>query len=100
VLTAFSFLASQKWLGVLLGLLLGGSMHWLRRPFAVLFPVSFTANTVGEMVLHLTSVREHQDSGYRWTRNEITLKVRLIIAENLGVPLDDVRPETTFRELG
>jgi hypothetical protein len=39
-------------------------------------------------------------SGYRWTRNEITFKVRLTLAEALNVPLDAVRPESTLAELG
>jgi hypothetical protein len=51
------------------------------------------------MVLYLTSFREHRGSGYRWTRNEIATKVRLIVAESLGVPLDAVQPETTLEEL-
>jgi len=54
--------------------------------------------TVGELVLYLTHFPDHRQSGYRWTKNEISLKVRLIIAMNLGLPLDEVRPETTFTD--
>jgi hypothetical protein len=55
---------------------------------------------VGELVIAMTCFREHKDSGYRWARNEIELKVRLILAESLGLDLDEVLPECTLRELG
>ena len=55
---------------------------------------------VGELVIYMTRFSEHKESGYRWTRNEIELKVRLIIAECLGIDLDAVRPECTLVELG
>jgi hypothetical protein len=52
------------------------------------------------MVLYLTCFREHKASGYRWTRNEIATKVRLVIAESLGLDLEAVQPEQTLAELG
>jgi hypothetical protein len=82
----------------MLALPLGLAEHWLSRRRAVHFP--FGLRTVGEVVLYLTSFREHKSSGYRWTRNEIATKVRLIFAESLGLPLDAVRPESTLAELG
>ncbi len=57
------------------------------------------AKTVGELVILMTHFADHKESGYRWTRNEIELKVRLIIAESLGLDVDDVRPECSIREL-
>src|SRR5262249_7512827 len=56
--------------------------------------------TVGELVLYSTCFREHRGSGYRWTANEVATKVRLVLAESLGVPLDAVRPENTLAEMG
>jgi hypothetical protein len=72
---------------------------WSRRTAGP--PVQFPPclRTVGELVLYSTCPAEHKESGYRWTRNEIALKVRLVIAESMGLPLEAVRPECTFAEL-
>jgi hypothetical protein len=72
--------------------------YWANRRRAVHFPLGL--GTVGELVISMTNFGEHKASGYRWTRNEIELKVRLIIAESLGLPLDAVKPECTLAELG
>jgi len=70
---------------------------WATRGRAVYFPLCLT--TVGDLALYLTSFREHKDSGYRPTRNEIEFKVRQVVAEALGLGMDEVRPESTFAEL-
>ena len=44
---------------------------------------------MGELVIYATRFSEHKDSGYQWTRNEIAMKVRMIVAESAGMPLDD-----------
>jgi len=99
VKTAVSFaLWLQKWPALLAAFPLGLVAYRVSRRRAVHFPLGL--RTVGEMVLYLTSFREHSSSGYRWTRNEIATKVRLIVAESLGLPLDAVRPEKTLAELG
>lgn len=99
VKTAVSFaLWLGKWPALLLVFPLWLAAYWLTRPQAVHFPPGIT--TVGEMVLYLTSFREHRDSGYRWTHNEVAFKVRLVVAESLNLPLDAVRPECTLAELG
>jgi hypothetical protein len=54
--------------------------------------------TVGDAVLAMTSARECQEAGYRLSRNEIFLKVRLIVASNLGVNASEIKPETNFVE--
>ena len=82
---------------VLAALPLGIATFWASRPWAVHFPNHLT--TVGQMVLVMTPFREHRHSSYRWTRNEIAFKVRLIVAESFGAPFDRVRPESTFEEL-
>jgi hypothetical protein len=51
-------------------------------------------------VLCAVDFSRHKASGYRWTRNEIALKVRLVIAESLDLSLDDVQPEKSLVELG
>jgi hypothetical protein len=62
--------------------------------------LSRDVRNVGELVIYMTDFAAHKDSGYRWTRNEIELKVRLTLVDSLGVDLDEVRPECTLRELG
>jgi hypothetical protein len=54
--------------------------------------------TVGDLTVFCTSFPAHKASGYRWTRGDIALKVRLIIAENLGVPLERITEKTSFIE--
>ena len=67
---------------------------WLNDGRAVHFPHGF--ENVGELVLYLTRCSEHRASGYRWTHNEITFRVRVIVAEQLAYPFRDVRPESSF----
>jgi hypothetical protein len=88
----------QEWSALLSALPLGLAEYGLSRRRAVHFP--FGVRTVGELVLSMTDFTEHKSSGYRWTRNEITFKVRLTLAEALNVPLDAVRPDSTLAELG
>jgi hypothetical protein len=89
----------QNWPALLVVFpLLGLLAYGMSRRQAVHFPLGL--KTVGEMVLYLTCFREHSGSGYRWTRNEISTKVRLLVAECLGRSLDEVRPESTLAELG
>jgi hypothetical protein len=70
----------------------------LSRPWQTRFPACL--RTVGDLTLYVTDYAEHRASGYRWTHDEIAFKVRVVIAESLGVSLDEVRTESTFRELG
>jgi hypothetical protein len=77
---------------------LGFIAREVSRPWAVHFPSGI--RTMGELKLFVTRFEEHRDSGYRWTRNEISFKVRMIVADAFGVPLDEARPETTLAELG
>ena len=53
--------------------------------------------TVGELVIALTRFGDYP--GYRFTRAEISLKVRLIVAEWLGVPVSRVQEESKFIDL-
>jgi hypothetical protein len=76
----------------------GLTYYWLSRPRAVCFPLGL--KTLGELVLCATLVKEHGNSGYRWTHNEISLKVRLVLAETYGGTLEDIQEHTTFAELG
>ena len=91
-------LGLQKWPALLAALPLALLAYFASRRRAVHFPLGL--RTVGELVFYLTSFPEHQGSGYRWTHNEVAFKVRLVVAESLGLTLNAVRPESTFAELG
>jgi hypothetical protein len=58
--------------------------------------VPMLPTTVRELVIFLTRFGDHE--GYRFSRNEIALKVRLLVAAHVGVPLDAVREDTPFTE--
>ncbi|HEY1378194.1 MAG TPA: hypothetical protein VGF55_15450 [Gemmataceae bacterium] len=77
---------------------LGWKLYHVSRPWAVEFPLGL--RTVGELALYLTHFGDHRDSGYRWTHAEVTMKVRMIVAESVGLRLDQVRPESSLIELG
>jgi hypothetical protein len=87
----------RSWFALLVAVPLGLFAFWVSRRRAVHFPLGL--KTVGELVIYMTRFPDHKGSGYRWTRNEIALKVRLIIAESSGVPLEKIQPETTWAEL-
>lgn len=84
--------------GLLAIIPLGFLVYGASRPWAVHFPLGL--QTAGELTLHLTRLGDHRDSGYRPTRNEILIKVRLVLAYALNRPLADVRPESTLQDLG
>jgi hypothetical protein len=91
-------LGLQTWVGLQAVAPLGLLAALATRPWAVEFALGM--RTAGELSLYLTRFGEHRESGYRWTSNEVTTKVRMVIAESLGLPLDRVRPECTWAELG
>jgi hypothetical protein len=89
-------LALQPWLAFLLALplLCGLVVLAVRVRRTRVIPVPLGPRTVGEMVIFLTRFGDHP--GYRFSRNEIALKVRLVVAGSVGVPVDQVREETSF----
>ena len=87
----------QRWSALLAAIPLIVAVYGAHRRRASELPLG--VKNVGELVISMTHFAAHKESGYRWTRNEIELKVRLIIAESLGVDVDAVRPECTFAEL-
>jgi hypothetical protein len=54
--------------------------------------------TIGDAVLRATSGRQCTEADYRFTRNEIFLKVRQIVASSLGVNPSQIRPETNLMD--
>lgn len=74
--------------------LLGGLKSWLQaRRERPRFAFAFHAFTIRDTVIYL-SCRLRRDSAQRWTREQISLKVRLLMAEAAGVPFEMVQPET------
>lgn len=97
--TASAALHMQSWYAVVVAFPLALAVVLrLSRRRAVHFPLGL--KTVGEIVIYATCFADHKASGYRWTRNEIALKVRIITAECLGLPLDAVQLESRFVDLG
>jgi hypothetical protein len=85
------------WPALVLTLPLALVLYWLSRHRAVEFPLCL--KTVGELAVYLTNYRDHRGSASQWTAAEVAAKVRMIIAEEAGLPLDEVRPEMTLEEL-
>ena len=96
--TVSAAVSLRSWAAVLVAFPLALAVYRANRRRAAGLPLGM--KNVGELVIYMTRFSEHKDSGYRWTRSEIELKVRLILAESLGLDLDAVRPECTLRELG
>ncbi len=87
----------QRWSALIAAIPLIIAIYGAHRRQAVELPRGL--KNVGELVLYMTHFADHKESGYRWTRNEIELKVRLIIAGSMGLDVDCVRPECTWSEL-
>ena len=68
---------------------------WLRR--AGMTYLNPPNTTVGDVVIYLTRFGDHK--GYRFSRNEIALKVRFIVAERFGLPASRIREENSFLDL-
>jgi len=66
------------------------------RPFAV--HIGCGPVTLRDAALYLTPYRDHKD--YPWSHAEIAAKVRLIISDSVGIPLEEVQPQTRFTDLG
>jgi hypothetical protein len=52
--------------------------------------------TIRDAVIYLTPYRRNES--HWWSHEEISTKVRLIVAESLGLPLDAVQPESRLIE--
>lgn len=101
VVLSFWLMAAVLWqswqvlLGALPGVIaFGWAACTVTRTRTVSVPLG--PRTVGEWVIYLTRFSDHP--GYRFTRREIALKVRFIVAETLGIPVDRVTEESSFIE--
>jgi hypothetical protein len=54
--------------------------------------------TLADAALGMTSVQECQEAGYRLTRHEIFLKVRVCLVEATDVPYDEVNPDSKLTD--
>jgi hypothetical protein len=71
-------------------------LTWLvTRPWAI--HIRYGPVTVSDAVIYLTPFSDHP--GYQWSHEEISTKIRLIIADALDLPLEKVQPETRLVDL-
>ena len=61
-------------------------------------PLQGSGLTVGDAALAMTTPADCRDAEYLFTHREITRKVCMIVSDSLGVHIDQLRPETNFRE--
>jgi hypothetical protein len=89
--------AGAWWPGAVLVIPVSLAAFAVSRPWAKSVP-PYVA-TVGELAVYGTRYADHAGSGYRWSRGDISLKVRQAIAEMLGRPMNQIRPESKLFEL-
>ncbi len=78
-------------------LLAGASLaYWITSPLARLTPA--TCMTVRDAVLRNTNPETGEDGETQWTRELVSYKVRQIIADTMGHPLDFVTEDKHFTE--
>lgn len=70
----------------------------LTRPLAIYPPD--TCKTVGQAAMCLKNIRAHDGTQIPWTRDEISLRVRMILSEYSGVPLAKIGENSSFDDLG
>ena len=87
----------KTWFALMLLWPIGTLCYWISRPRATHFPIDI--RTAGELAVFLTHFGAHHDAGYRWTAEEISVKVRMIVADWVGLPLDEVRRETVLTDI-
>jgi hypothetical protein len=90
--------ATHPLAGLLSTFPLSALAYGVSRPRAVHVPLGI--HTVGELVMYLTSCRDHRHSGYRWSRGDIAWRVRFLVAEAFGLGLHEVQEHHSFLELG
>lgn len=61
-------------------------------------PESPEDGSIGELTLRLTRFGDHKASGYRFSRNEIAFKVKRIVSEQLGIPLEQITDDLEFAD--
>jgi hypothetical protein len=83
-------------MGLLFAVAVGGLAVWC----ALSARTHSYAITLGEAALAMTTGDECRAAGYRFTQNEIFLKVRRIVAEVGGLDPAEIKPEKSFRDLG
>jgi hypothetical protein len=89
-------LHQKSWYPVAAAIPIGIYVFAVARPWAVGLPVYL--RTLDELAVCLTNFKD--DGGHRWTREEISLKIRLLIAQRVNRPLAEVREECTWEEVG
>lgn len=75
---------------------LGIAIAYATRQYAVHIPA--VCLTVGDLSVYATSMRDHDSANSAWSRSEVLLKVRMITAEQLGIPIDKIAEDSRFNE--
>jgi hypothetical protein len=69
----------------------------LTRPWAISPPIG--CETVQEAALCITSFRQNDFRAGLWPREDISAKVRWILAQRLGIPFQEIADETKIADL-
>ena len=85
------------WTALFFVIPIGYLAYLISRPMSIHFPIGM--RTVGELAFYMIRFSEHKDSGHRWTSDEIALRVCMVLAESLGVPLERVRRENRMVDM-
>ena len=84
--------------GIVLGIIIGfitlyatlSVVYWITIPFAICFPKGY--ETVGDLVRRATPNYGTQDE----IDTKVLYRVRLIVSEQMGVPIEKLSPQTSF----
>jgi hypothetical protein len=99
VLSAAGFVGFwlRDWWALVVFARLAWGTWWATRPLAVHVD-PFGPATLRDAVIYLTDFRACRDGAHRWSHEEISIKVRLMIAETLHVPFEEIKPECRLIE--
>ena len=71
--------------------------YWVTRPFAVHPPEN--CDTVRKLIIHATPFRRQDHEAGLWCHADISAKVRMTIAETIGLRFEDVREDSRIVDL-
>ena len=90
-------LALRTWFAMLSIVELSFLAYKLTRPLAIHPPLS--CRTVGQAALCLRKIRTPDGRVVGWTREEIAERVRMLIADSLGLPIQELSENARFIDL-
>lgn len=72
------------------------ALAYATRQYAIHIPA--VCLTIGDLSIYATSMQDFDSTNSAWSRIEILLKVRMITAEQLGIPIDKIAEDSRFDE--